>query len=541
LALTPQELNQWVLDKINADRLTWSEMNDITYNRGLHHKYDHQLVAIIDQYKTKYVQLVERYKEHLDQIQGMITNFDISQAELKDHLAGLKDKVLRMADKYWACKWELEGRRLDIFKRTPVGTFYYIDLDNGNDSNDGLTTGNAWLTIEKYTTVTVRSAGDKGFLRANTSQTGTQRIEFDESGDKDNYISIIGCDSVVNDPWGDGLDVKPQYDQNSGSYRVNLDQTFWWLERLDVRNSAEQGIYLNAVGAIYLKDCEYRSCAGSGLNVYRTNNVIEDGGLFYNCNQGLNYNGQLQVSDSGFVRCIGTKFDAGASSKPYYQACLSRGYDVEFIDVDFAYNNASASEDVQLYVGGSVRARNCNFSSNPVQFYSYSEQGGGLLSEDHDQTYGAGKLFLKGGTVTKQTSPITDNAIQSYKMEPNSNCGPNQRFMCLCDNFDTEAPFVIEGTASQQITITIKMQAESAWSTYPTADELYIEASYYDSAVDAGRSTVKSTQVISAEDTWTSFTVTCTPLRDGPIYVNVYLKKYEAGKSITVNGEATTS
>jgi len=102
-------------------------------------------------------------------------------------------------------------------------------------------------------------------------------------------------------------------------------------------------------------------------------------------------------------------------------------------------------------------------------------------------------------------------------------------------------PFIIEGTASTEVTITIKMQAEDAWGTYPTADELYIEASYYDSAVDAGRSTVKSTQVISAEDTWTSFTVTCTPLRDGPIYVNVYLKKYEAGKSITVNGEATTS
>jgi hypothetical protein len=47
--------------------------------------------------------------------------------------------------------------------------------------------------------------------------------------------------------------------------------------------------------------------------------------------------------------------------------------------------------------------------------------------------------------------------------------------------------------------------------------------------------------VISVAATWTDFSVTLTPLRDGVVYINVYLKKYESEKTVNVNGEVVVS
>ena len=44
-----------------------------------------------------------------------------------------------------------------------MGTFY-IDSDNGNDGNNGTSTGTAWLTLNKYTE-NARLAGDIAILR----------------------------------------------------------------------------------------------------------------------------------------------------------------------------------------------------------------------------------------------------------------------------------------------------------------------------------------------------------------------------------------
>jgi len=99
---------------------------------------------------------------------------------------------------------------------------------------------------------------------------------------------------------------------------------------------------------------------------------------------------------------------------------------------------------------------------------------------------------------------------------------------------------MVKLSASVQKTLTIKLQA-NAWTTFPTADELYIEWSYYNNASTADRTTIKTTAVISQADTWTDFSVTLTPQRDGIAYGNVYLKKFESGKTVNVNGEAVVS
>lgn len=51
-------------------------------------------------------------------------------------------------------------------KRSPIGTTYYIDADNGNNGNAGTSTGAAWDTLDQFTE-NARSAGDIAILRGN--------------------------------------------------------------------------------------------------------------------------------------------------------------------------------------------------------------------------------------------------------------------------------------------------------------------------------------------------------------------------------------
>lgn len=543
MALTPQEITQWVQDRINADRLTWMAQNDVSFERGLHHKYDHQLIAIIDQYKLKYVKLVERYKEHLDGIQGMITNFDISQADLKDDLLGLKDKVIRMADKYWAVKWEIEGRRLDIFQRTPVGTTYYIDLDNGNDSNDGLSTGQAWLTLEKYTTVTVRSAGDLGFLRANTDEIPAGDIVHDEDGDPGNPIQIIGCDSIVNDPWSDGSDVKPIIDFNGGAYRVSLaGNEGWKYKRIEVKGGTVNNMIDHGGGGSQFciwKDCKIHEFGGNWNNMIGLGNAA-GWILFDGCElDEVGANNRALGVNSGFAICRNCTLDGGSVSQGT-TGISSVGGRIALIDCVFGGTTSFSGYDINpgayfLY----AYARNTLFDKGP----NFGSSGGSvLISEDHNQVHGAGYIETRAGTIIKDTTIKTGNADFSLKMEPSSYCDTVEYLELSGNRPDMKVPFIIWGTADTEITITIKIRALGTWSTYPTAAQLYIEASYYDSDADLGRSTIKSTQVLSDASSWVDFTVTLTPERSGPIYVNAHMCIFEdAGDGCYINGEAVTS
>lgn len=534
MALTPQELKQWVQDKINADRLSWTAQNDVSFERGLHHKYDQQLLDVIELYKNKYQKIIEFYKEYLEDIQGKITNFDISKADLKSDLLSMKDKVMRIADKYWAVKWELEGRKLNIFKRNPVGTIYYIDLDNGNDSNDGLSTSQAWLTIQKYTSVTVRSPGDIAKVRANTSQTATAVINCDEDGNDDNYIEIRGC-SVADDPWGDASDVKPILTFGDGAYYLYVyNDDFWKLNRLVVKeaNSSSGNIYIKYARGIYLLNLDSidnSNSGGKGINLLDAINFIIEG-----CSLKDNLDTNIYAKTSK-GQIINTSLDGGATTTDRGLYAFHSSY-VEIVESEFGQITAHDLQDIRARHNSIVKLRNTKLGTAGIEVVT----GGVIFEEDADGTFEAGKITHYEGLVTKDTSIKTGNADFSCKMEPNSYCGINDALSLNCGSI-IEFPFNVKLSASVQKTITIKIRSLGTWSTYPTNTELYIEASYYDSTSDAGRSTIKSTQVLSHPTNWVDFTVTLTPQRDGDVYINVYLKKYEASKGCYVNGEISIS
>ncbi len=84
-------------------------------------------------------------------------------------------------------------------------TEYFIDADNGNDANDGLSTGAAWLTLDKFTE-NARSAGDVATLRrgmTNRYDNGSDLL-FTSSATIDNPIII---DADYDNDFGDHVDL----------------------------------------------------------------------------------------------------------------------------------------------------------------------------------------------------------------------------------------------------------------------------------------------------------------------------------------------
>lgn len=505
------------------NELNWAECDVRSKHRGLHIKYPEQLDWLKDFYPDKILRLlhfIEELKEW-------------GKQENHNDIKFLRDKVKRLKDKERTTLKEIEGRKLGHFKRKPHGTIYYLDLGAGNDGNTGLNIGQAWLTLEKYTTTTARTPGDIAYLRANTAEIPAGHIQFDEDGLRE-YIKIIGCDSVTNDPWGDSSDVKPIINFNGAANFAffNFDN-FWFTERVVFRNSNYifghvRNDYSNGN---YFKTCEFIDQANAaGYGTYVFSSVVEFDSCIFKDNQNMNL--VLRKSMASLKSCA---LDGGVSAPTNFGLVLYDDSIAEAVDTSFGQSSSHVTQDILITIYGKsqVILRNCPLDrdvlNNEVRGVVYEEDAGGVYG-DYKETY-------YHGTVTKDTSIKTDAATFSMKMEPNANCGLCNPLTLNDDSLIT-FPLNILCTAGEEETVRIKIRSLGAWAAYPTADELYIEVNYLSNAASAARTTIASIQVLSHASNWVEFTVTFTPLQTGIAYGAVYLKKYEdAGDGCYVNME----
>ena len=84
---------------------------------------------------------------------------------------------------------------------------YYIDADSGLDANAGTSTGAAWKTLNQFTTVSVRTAGDIAILRNGTTagyHSGDLALQFDEDG---TLLAPIEVKMDYANAFGDDVDI----------------------------------------------------------------------------------------------------------------------------------------------------------------------------------------------------------------------------------------------------------------------------------------------------------------------------------------------
>ena len=183
--------------------LTEQAVENRLIGEGLHLKFDAQLVAMAKSHAAKIPHVdadLDRVLNFPDSIRWELKEASYPADEIEVEVAHqrtyyqwkktrLEEIVSRIAD-------EQAFRRAGKVQRTPVGTVYYIDSVNGLDTNDGLTTGAAWKTLDKFTEA-ARSAGDKAILRrglATDYDDGTDLL-FTSDGTVDNPI-IITADNA---------------------------------------------------------------------------------------------------------------------------------------------------------------------------------------------------------------------------------------------------------------------------------------------------------------------------------------------------------
>ncbi|RLC77910.1 MAG: hypothetical protein DRJ03_26075, partial [Chloroflexi bacterium] len=392
---------------------------------------------------------------------------------------------------------------------------------------DGTSTSTPFVHLNQFTTDTARSPGDVLKVRANqTHLYAGIDIVFDEDGNVDNMIEIMGCSST-DDPWGDGSDVKPIIGFGDTNYQLNLDYDMYWqFMRLEFIESDDSYGTLKGRFAHHsiIKDCIFRDAGHFGLYLsFSLVSLIEDCSFY--SNSGAN----VFVTSSRF-KCVDCAFDGGATGTDEGLRCEAMSIG-ELIDCTFGSSSAHTYRDIRfLYAGSRIYARNCSFTGL-INFYTEA-RGAFLKSEDHNQTKGAHRTYYHNGIIEKDTSVVrSGGAGSSAKMLPNSYCGLYYP-LAIVDDF-CSGDFKLWLPAEEK-TVTIYIRT-FGYTALPTADELYIEASYLDEATGGHRATVQSTQTVSANDTWTAVSVTFTPSQEGWVYVTVYLKKYESDSGVYVD------
>lgn len=501
--------------------IDWSEWDTKCKYRGVDHKRDEYLAELRIFYRLKYGE-IERI---LEAVKNVI--------EIKI----LEAKLIRIKDKYDCVRKEIEGRELavkEFVDREIHDTIYYIDLDGGNDGADGLTTGNAWLTLAQYTTTTVRTAGDIAYIRANTSESYASTLAFDEDGTAILPISIIGCDSVTNDPWSDSSDVQPTFTMTSAAYTYFSFDNFWNIENMEFINaSTSTNVIYNflSYGNIYT-NCTFHSSNGtptaSGINIRQSNISIIDCDFYDLGTYGVNMN--TDEPRPSFVLVKGCTFNGGANSTDYGIRAQSV---VDIIDCDFGQTTSHDTADIQIEMGTKIRTRNCKFDSG-VSGSSLSQWE--IYNEDID-AYGGHEFETNQGVIVKDTVTVRGAADSSAKITPNSNCNINQPLQMYGNYMHELDPAFKLYCSAASTTVHVWIRADSAFSTYPLNTELYVEVSYLNHATLATRATAVSTDVLSDGSTWVDFDVNFTPAQEGWAYIHVKLGDYEAGRSVFVSVE----
>ena len=387
------------------------------------------------------------------------------------------------------------------FQQTTV-TGSGIDQNRG----DGSTT-NPFCHLNQYTTDTVRTAGDELLVQlGETHLVGGLDIVFDEDGTSQNPIKITGSDWV-----GTSATANAVFDFGGTTEQIVLAyDKFWELDRIDVTNSTDELLLGNYNHGLKVSNSAYYGGA-DGIYLNPASQAVIDNCQFYS-------NTVYSLYVEGTVIVKGSTFDGGVATTDYGVNC-SRGGRATLIDCALGQTTAHDIADIRSILGGEVNAFNCVFSVADVV-----DLGGVIRSFNHNQVLGAYKEWQYQGTIEKDTVEVrTGGAPSCIKATPNSNISTNWPLKAF--------EWQIDDVSAAAHTITVYVKSVGLTTAFPTASELYIEVEYYDAATGTTRTKAVSSEVLTADNTYTALTVTFTPGQAGPIWVRGFVATQIASES----------
>jgi hypothetical protein len=146
--------------------------------------------------------------------------------------------------------------------------------------------------------------------------------------------------------------------------------------------------------------------------------------------------------------------------------------------------------------------------------------GSKLFSQDHGQSLGAARIYAAHCDIIRNTTEVrSGGAGESLECVSLSNLGTGGTFTEIISWTEDAVP-----ASSQTRTVYIE---GTGWSAnYPTAAQLYLEATYISNATTFTRATAVSTEVLSSNSAWVAFNVTFVPAAVAAVTYRVVYAKY---------------
>lgn len=386
--------------------------------------------------------------------------------------------------------------------------------------NDGTTTGKAFVHPNQFTTDLLRTAGDIVYVRRNqTHLIMAVVVNFDEDGTKALPMEFVGDDGTG---WAGDADVKPTFNFGTSSFNFNTSGDDYWNFRRIIINGGSnvQGVFIVGGNFDWFYDCATQNCTGGGYGVTflwnGQNYYFENCAWTGNSNNAVN---QYQGSYAKFVNCTWN----GNSN------CLANGATGAVADlIGCSFGTSSANTGYNIYCGTNAKAyaRNCVFEAGATKIQAAGAKSG-VYSEDHNSVKGDHKAWFYEGTIIKDTVTVrVGGASSSAKVAPSTTIATYPYLFTIFEAC-MYAPAVAK-------TYSLYMLG-NAWTTLPTAGQLYTEVEYFDEAGTAHKTTSVSTAVLAVNDLWYEFPVTVHPAADGLLRIRAYLTKYQAGAYVYVD------
>jgi len=390
------------------------------------------------------------------------------------------------------------------------------------NSGDG-STSNPFCHLSQYTSDTIRSPGDRLLVQSGQTHVygGGGDIVFDEDGTPENYIEILSSDwrsagstsNPIIDFGGTNDGIKTSYD------------LFWKLSGIDLTNCTYMAFETGPSDGLVLDNVNFygNNRGFYGTNFYGTGSVtIKNSSYHNNSHQNIYF-------QRGFVEIDSCDIDGGkiTGESTDYGLQVTNGCIAIVKNTAFGQTIPHGLWDIHCNRGANVTLVNCLFDEAKVYIGSI---GDSVKSYDHQQVKGAFWSKFFNGTIEKDTVEVrAGGAASSIKATPNSNCTENFPLeIAVWNEFDVQA-------SAQTRTVYVKSIGIS--TTFPTAAQFYIEAEYYDTATGTTTSIARSTQVLTADNTWTALSVSFTPGQTGRVVYRIKVAYLEGAESYFVDNQ----
>lgn len=300
--------------------------------------------------------------------------------------------------------FEIFGAALSVF---------YVDSDNGNDSNDGLSWGNATKSLTSAISLANELGGGNIWVKSGTYKptAGTNReISFELGQNVHIFGGFDGTETDVTerDPATNVCilsgDIGTIDDNTDNSYHIVITSKNSEVNGFSLVDGNANGDRLNRMGgAIYLADNK-ATVANCNFN----NNNAEEGGAMYV----FNING-ISASTSDIVIIENCNFENN-SAKNGGAIVFRVGASSDITNCTFTSNHAewrggAAFIDYGAYETAPITFESCEFTSNTT-----SGNGGAIYSDDMASQLQGTYWFVSLCEFTNNSATYRGGAISNY-------------------------------------------------------------------------------------------------------------------------------